>query len=104
MKKYKLTGCARFFIALIIIGVIAFFAARFLADGDGVSKIQDWLGELNSEAKVEKVERSGSSNVDNLTKKISSLEEEIERLKRENKWLKQQNEELKKTSPQKVIK
>ena len=101
MKKYKLTGCARFFIALIIIGAIAFFAARYLSGGEGVQKIQDWLGELNSDSpKTERVKSSGSDEIDKLTKKIKSLEKEIDQLEKENKWLQQQNEELKKQGSQ----
>ena len=101
MKKYKLTGCARFFIALIIIGAIAFFAATYLSDGDGVKKIQDWLGELNSDSpKTEQLRSSSSSEIDKLTKQIESLEKEIDQLKKENKWLQQQNEELKKQGSQ----
>ena len=76
-RKYKATGCARFFFALLIIAPIAYFGAAYYNGVDGVQQIKDWIG----------VESSENTSDDKMEKTIEELEEENKKLKEENKKL-----------------
>ncbi len=50
-KKYKTTGCARFFLALIIIAPIAFFGAAYINGENGFDKLKElvrWESKSNT--------------------------------------------------------
>lgn len=51
--KYKMTGCARFLIFLIILAPIAYFGSKYLRDSGTWDKIKD---------KVEETDRSGTTD------------------------------------------
>lgn len=44
--KYKATGCARFFIALLIILPLAYFGAKLLRGGEGIPAVESLLDSI----------------------------------------------------------
>lgn len=53
MAKYKMTGCARFFLFLIILGPIAYFGSKFLLDNGHLDNIKDKIEQRDTGNKVE---------------------------------------------------
>lgn len=49
MAKYKMTGCARFFIFLLIIGPIAYFGSKYLIDNGHLEGLKDKLEQNDSQ-------------------------------------------------------
>lgn len=85
-RRYKMTGCARVFIVLIVITPIAFFIATYINQSDPVEVINEWRGK-NSSSDTEVEKRLG------LESKME-LEKEVERLKKELEFYQLENEKL----------
>lgn len=41
-----MTGCARFFIALLILIPVAYFAAKFINGGEGIPEVEEFLNRI----------------------------------------------------------
>ncbi len=106
MKKHRVTGCARLFLALIIIAPLAYLGASYYNGQNGIQNIKNLLG-----IGEHKSATIGDGQVDNSTKDlnddISDKDREIQKLKDENsdlrkeiESLKAQVEQLKKQPPQ----
>ena len=53
-RRYKLTGCARFFIFLIVFVPIAYFGLQFFAGDDPrVQEMKEWVDDKVDQAKAE---------------------------------------------------
>lgn len=76
MKKYKSTGCARFFIFLIIFAPLAFFGSAYINGEDGVQKIKDLIG-------IESTSKDKDIEVKNRKTEEEKLREENEKLKKQ---------------------
>lgn len=103
MKKYKVTGCARFFIALIIIAPLAYLGAAYYNGENGIQNIKNFLGigkQTESPANSDTYEKTG----EDLEKQLSAKDKEIKKLQDENDRLKKENaalqEQLKSSPPQ----
>jgi len=88
MKKYKMTGCARFIIVLAILAPLAFLGASYYNGSDGIQTIKD----LFSSTK-EKVE--GSRNVSSKDD-VKDIQEELDYYKSRNDRLEKDIEQMKK--------
>lgn len=98
--KYKVTGCARFFVFLVIFIPAVFFGAAFIRGENGVQIIKDtyhkYFGGENTEAKEkaeEKIEET--KNVETVQEELRKANEEIEALKLEIKKKDKEIETLK---------
>ena len=76
-RKYKTTGCARFFFALLIIVPLAYFGAAYYNGVNGIEQIKEWFGTDSDNTNSKEEEK---------TKK--DLEDEVEKLRKENEELK----------------
>jgi len=82
--KYKMTGCARFFIFLIIFIPAVYFGAAYFRGENGVQIIKDfWHNTFNSSGAT-----SSSSGPSDDTYEIINLEEELKKAKDEIRDLK----------------
>jgi peptidoglycan hydrolase CwlO-like protein len=91
MKKYKMTGCARFVVALIIIAPLAYLGAAYYNGENGIENIKNFFG-------IGKQDDSSDTYQDtslDLRKELSEKEDEIKRLEKENAELKNENATLK---------
>ena len=52
-SKYKATGCARFFLVLIILAPIAYLGASYYNGEDGIENVKNFLGIDNSHSDSE---------------------------------------------------
>lgn len=97
MKKYKMTGCARFFIFLIIFLPLLYLGVSYYNGEDGIQNVKDFLGIENNEGQREddssdvadlreqmdakdKTIRDLNEQIENLREQLKEKEEEIERL------------------------
>lgn len=86
--KYKVTGCARFFVFLIIFVPAVFFGAAYVRGENGMQIIKDFYHSIVGGSSVAKgaEEAEGAKdtyNVDALQKELNAKEKEIEKLKEE---------------------
>ena len=84
-RKPRITGFARFLIALIIIAPLAYLGASFANGEDGVQNIKNMLGIGDGSSST--TTRSVTPS-DNQGEEIADLEKEIKRLQKENRKLK----------------
>lgn len=103
--KFKLTGFARFFFAMIIIIPLAYFGASYYNGEDGLANLKKMVGiDLaeedatedtatidRSDSKKSEDKSNDSAEVDRLKKRISELENENEKL---NQLLKNREREI----------
>ena len=75
-RKYRMTGCAKFFIFAIIAAPLAYLGANYINTGDPLNGIRHWFEQDSME--VEKPHVVEDTN--GVTKKIEALELEVERL------------------------
>jgi cell division protein FtsB len=108
--KYKVTGCARFFLFLVIFLPIVFFGAAYIRGENGVQIIKDYYHQViggkeksdaKPETKNEAKEEDNSSKTDGrsddtaryeievLKEELKKAQEEIVKLKAEIKALKE---------------
>ena len=84
-KKYKMTGCARIFIILIILAPLAYIGASYFNGEDGLSKITTlFQGDGNRDSNTSKISKSELEN------QISKLEKDVQFYVREVTRLEQQ--------------
>lgn len=82
-RKYKTTGCAKFFFMLVILAPLAYLGASYFNGQDGIQNIKDLFGSNSDRTEVIK-----SANTDDLTDQIKDLREEVDALEKENERLK----------------
>lgn len=86
--KYKVTGCARFFIFLIIFVPAVFFGAAFLRGENGVQIIKDFyhsvFGGSSTSTKANDAGKAEDTyNIEDLKEELRKANEEIASLKKE---------------------
>ncbi len=81
--KYKATGCAKFFLVLIVLAPLAYIGASYFNGQDGIANFKDLIG----------ISADPADNVDDATNdqttQLNQLESELEDLREENEQLKQ---------------
>jgi hypothetical protein len=80
--KYKVTGCARFFVFLIIFVPAVFFGAAYFRGENGMQIIKDFIHKTIGGS-------SSTSSSDNETYSIESLEARLKKAEKEIQTLKQ---------------
>jgi cell division protein FtsB len=83
--KYKVTGCARFFLFLVIFVPAVFFGAAYVRGENGMQIIRDFYHSIVGGSSMAKEAEGAkdSYNVDALQKELDAKEKEIEKLKKE---------------------
>ncbi len=124
-KKFKLTGFARFFIAMLFIAPMAYLGASYYNGQDGIENIKVLLGlsekveanhievedvaeeavkEMPTQTKATPSKESANNQVEKLKEDLSEKEDLIEKLSLENealeKQLKKKDAELTKVKKQ----
>ena len=102
-NKFRLTGFARFFFAMVIIVPLAYFGASYYNGEDGVAKFKEMIGididpdketttiSTNTEDNQSSAKKDDSADVTRLRKRINELEKENEKL---NQLLKNKEREI----------
>jgi len=80
--KYKLTGCARFFIFFIFFAPIAYFGASYINGGDPVRDVQKIIERFTG-ADEEHRQDEYRDDVRDLERENQDLREENERLRKQ---------------------
>ena len=80
--KYKVTGCARFFIFFLFFVPIVYFGAAYLRGEDGVQKLKDFYHKMIGKP------LSTSNQKDPDTYQIKDLKQELDEAKEEIRELK----------------
>jgi len=91
--KYKVTGCARFFVFFIIFIPIVFFGAAYFRGENGMKIIKDYYHQVVGKSDS----KSSTDNTYDPDERIKELEKE---LKAANDRIKELEEELKKEKNQ----
>ncbi len=80
--KYKMTGCARFFIFLVFIVPIAYFGAQYLMDNGIIDTAKEKIGEARSVNKPEtKTEASTGLGAEQTSRTdLSEVQNKLEQL------------------------
>lgn len=82
-RKYKTTGCAKFFLMLVILAPLAYLGASYFNGQDGIQNIKNLFGGNGDRTEVVKDVNSGD-----LTDQIKDLQDEVDALEKENERLK----------------
>jgi cell division protein FtsB len=83
-RKYKMTGCARFFIVLIILAPLAYLGAAYYNGENGIENIKNLLG-INKETSSSSTSDTYQNTSKDLQKRVDELETENRKLRREVK-------------------
>ncbi len=83
--KYKTTGCAKFFLVVLILAPIAYIGASYLNGEDGLGKIKNLFA---SKTETEVIDATGSdaeqqAEIRDLTRELRIHKKEIARLEDE---------------------
>lgn len=100
--RYKVTGCARFFLFLILFVPAVFFGAAYFRGENGVQIIKDFYHNLigrDSGSGAGTHESGDTMSVKELEKKLDEAREEIRVLKRQLKEAENEIENLKSAKP-----
>ena len=84
-RKPRITGFARFLIALVFIAPLAYLGASYANGEDGVENIKNMLGIGDGSSSTTTPRASSSAD---QGEEIADLEKEIKRLQKENRKLK----------------
>lgn len=68
-KKYKVTGCAKFFLVVLILAPLAFVGASYYNGQDPLAMIKDFIGNDESE--------KSTMPSEDLQEKIEELQQEL---------------------------
>ncbi|MDX1479234.1 MAG: hypothetical protein R3301_16075 [Saprospiraceae bacterium] len=90
-RKYKMTGCARFFIAMIILAPLAYLGAAYYNGEDGIENIKNFLGIGAESGNIDDATYTGTE--EDLQKQLRDQKRTIDRLTRENEDLRERLEE-----------
>ncbi len=85
MSKYKTTGCARFFLVLVILAPLAYLAASYFTGQDGISNLKGIFGSReNTEITTDEEEIFRLKNqISKYKKDAEYFEKEMHRLEKE---------------------
>jgi len=94
--KYKVTGCARFFVFFLIFIPIVYFAAAWFRGEDGMQKLKDGYNKVMGKP-VDNSRNNGRDTyrIENLKEELDKAKEEIRELKNEIKEKDKEIERLK---------
>lgn len=94
-KRYKMTGCAKLFIVLLVVAPIAYFVASYVNGKDPIGEISGWFGTDQTENVVDRDEvSSGDAGTEaDLREQIRKLEKDVEYYKVEAQNFKSQLED-----------
>jgi septal ring factor EnvC (AmiA/AmiB activator) len=84
-RKYKTTGCAKFFFVLIILMPLAYLGASYYNGQDGWGNLKRLVGFERSVERSESQSSNTAKEIDQLTNKLNASEKERLRLERELK-------------------
>lgn len=87
-RRYKMTGCARILIVLIVITPIAFFVASYINNADPVEVVSGWFGKEKTSGALLEEEDSGPE--EDSQEQIRRLQKELDFYKLENQNLEEQ--------------
>jgi peptidoglycan hydrolase CwlO-like protein len=90
MRKYKMTGCARFFLVLIVLAPLAYIGASYVKGEDGIENIKNLLG-LGD--KQEESSNAGST-YDRTSEDLKDLQDQLEDRDRKIRRLENENDDL----------
>ena len=88
-----MTGCARFFLVILILAPLAYLGAAYYNGQDGIQNIKNLLG-IGHKSNDSKDDTYMDTSRD-LEKDLSEKDKEIQRLNDKNKALEKENQELK---------
>lgn len=107
-RKYKMTGCARFFIVLIILAPLAYIGASYYNNQDPIENIKSLLGigaveqgdnglnntDTKTDADLEELLEERDRHIRELEKQVNRLENQIREKDQEIETLKRQVDTL----------
>ncbi len=102
-RKVKMTGFARFLIAMLIIGPLAYLAASYYNGEDGIGNIKKLLGLEEQTEIVEDHSNNTNAANESTTLDLKRLEDELELKEQQIKKLYQENGDLTKQLEQKEM-
>ena len=90
MPRRRATSFTRFFIALIIIIPLAFFAASYINQEDPIQNFKQLVGIEQSEASPQKRVKVNSKSIEELETEITGLQQQLRKRDRDIQSLRQQ--------------
>ncbi len=98
MKKYKATGCARFFLVMLILAPLAYIGASYYNGQDPIENIKGLFGSSDAnggENTYKPAPAESNGNDDSSSREDEERTEELETLRQANKDLAEENKALK---------
>ncbi|NND05724.1 MAG: hypothetical protein HKN87_05035 [Saprospiraceae bacterium] len=84
-KKYQMTGCAKFFVVILLLAPLAYIGASYYNGQDGIENLKSLLGigTQTSEPTVRSQDDDAEIELSNALKDVKYFEGEVERLRKE---------------------
>ena len=84
-KKYQMTGCAKFFVVVLLLAPLAYIGASYYNGQDGIQNLKSLIGLESSAQGVIKGEQSDDVHADlaKAQKDVKYFEREMQRLQKE---------------------
>ena len=84
-KKYQMTGCAKFFVVIMLLAPLAYIGASYYNGQDGIQNFKSLLGLESKEQKVSTGEPTADVQADlvKAQKDARYFEREMQRLQKE---------------------
>lgn len=80
--KYKVTGCARFFIFFLFLVPVVYFGATYARGENGMQMIRDFFGKISGkENQSAKPRDRDTYHIEDLQKDLDEARQEIKELK-----------------------
>jgi hypothetical protein len=84
-KKYQMTGCAKFFVVIMLLAPLAYIGASYYNGQDGIQNFKSLLGLESKEQKISTGEANVNIQADlvKAQKDAQYFEREVQRLQKE---------------------
>ena len=84
-KKYQMTGCAKFFVVIMLLAPLAYIGASYYNGQDGIQNFKSLLGLESKEQKISTSEPNVDVQADlvKAQKDVQYFEREVQRLQKE---------------------
>lgn len=94
-RKYKLTGCARLFLVIIVLAPLAYLGASYINGEDGIENFKNLIG-IGSEEAGEDQQQTYTDTSADLRQQLQDARDRIDALEKENRNLRDRIESLQK--------
>lgn len=101
-KKYKLTGCARFLIFLLIVAPLVFFGVSYFQGENPLGQVKDLIQDTSEKIENTTKTKPASSDVEEISILNATIESQKQRIEEQKEKIKELEEKVRKLENEKA--